>query len=324
MMLGNLHDVDLKLLRIFFTICDCGGFTQAQLRLGMSQASISTKMARLEGRLGYRLCNRGNTGFSLTPEGALLLQSTRQLLAAVDAFVDEAGGIGQQLSGELNLGIIDNAITNPDYRVHQALESFLGEAPGVRVNITVGDPADLEAQVLDGRLHLAIGLFNGARTELEYLSLYRTAHGLFCGRNHPLFAAKDDDLAEKDLHKAQCLDAGYLDTIEAFQRDLGCGLVQSNTHQNVEGMALLILSGRYIGNLPVHYAQRWVDDGCMRLLKPEVSVVTSEISVIHRKHRSQAALSRFLEVLQSHHRSSDRDGMATLSSTPTLQRSAAH
>lgn len=304
-MLGNLHDIDLKLLRVFFTICECGGFTQAQLRLGMSQASISTKMARLEGRLGYRLCSRGNTGFCLTPEGAQLLQSTRRLLAAVDTFVDEAGGIGQQLSGELNIGIIDNAISNPDFHVHLALESFLAEAPGVSVNITMGDPADLEAQVLDGRLHLAVGLFNGSRSTLEYLPLYRTAHGLFCGRSHPLFAIDDKDLTEDDLHKAQCLDAGYLDTIEAFQRDLGLGLVQSNSHQNVEGVALLILSGRYVGNLPLLYAQRWVDQGYMRLLKPETSVVTSEISAIHRSQRPPITLLRFLEVLQSHHTSSN-------------------
>ena len=300
-MLGNLHDVDLKLLRVFFTIHECGGFTQAQLRLGMSQASISTKMARLEGRLGYRQCYRGNAGFRLTPEGSQLLRSTRRLLAAVDEFVDDAGGVGQQLSGELNLGVIDNAVSNPGFRIDHALESFLAEAPGVVVNITMGDPADLEAQVLDGRLHLAVGLFNGTRATLEYSPLYQTTHGLFCGRGHPLFPIPDEELTESDLHKAQCLDTGYLETIEGFRRDLGLGQVHSNTHQNAEGVALLILSGRYVGNLPLLYAQRWVDEHRIRLLKPEVSVVTSDVSVIHRAQRPSSALIRFLEILQEAH-----------------------
>ncbi|MFP5300575.1 LysR family transcriptional regulator [Cobetia sp. SIMBA_158] len=300
-MLGNLHDIDLKLLRVFHAICECGGFTQAQLRLGMSQASISTKMARLEGRLGYRLCYRGNAGFSLTPEGTQLLRSTQRLLAAVDAFVDEAGDVGQQLSGELNLGIIDNAVSNPDFRVADALEVFLAEAPGVSVNISVGDPANLEAQVLDGRLHLAIGLFNGSRQNLDYLPLYQTTHGLFCGREHPLFAIEDEELTEDDLHKALCLDAGYLDTIEGFQRDIGLGQVKSDTHQNAEGVALLVLSGRYVGNLPVSYAQRWVKEQRLRLLKPDVSLVTSTVTAIHRAQRPPAALVRFLEVLRLQH-----------------------
>jgi hypothetical protein len=63
-MLGQLHDPDLHLLRLFVTVVQAGGFSAAQGVLGLSQPSISQQMAKLETRLGYRLCSRGKGGFA--------------------------------------------------------------------------------------------------------------------------------------------------------------------------------------------------------------------------------------------------------------------
>lgn len=65
-MLGQVHDPDLHLLRLFVTVVEAGGFSAAQGVLGLSQPTISQRMAQLEARLGYRLCSRGKGGFRLT------------------------------------------------------------------------------------------------------------------------------------------------------------------------------------------------------------------------------------------------------------------
>ncbi|MFP3499606.1 LysR family transcriptional regulator, partial [Pseudomonas sp. SIMBA_059] len=56
-MLGQVHDPDLHLLRLFVTVVEAGGFSAAQGVLGLSQPTISQRMAQLETRLGYRLCS---------------------------------------------------------------------------------------------------------------------------------------------------------------------------------------------------------------------------------------------------------------------------
>ena len=66
----RLNQFDLRLLQIFTVIVDCGGFSAAQVRLGMSQSTISGKMSDLETRLGVRLCQRGRSGFRLTERKA--------------------------------------------------------------------------------------------------------------------------------------------------------------------------------------------------------------------------------------------------------------
>ena len=65
----QLETVDLRLLRLFMTIVEAGGFSAAQSELNLSLSTISTHFADLETRLGLRLCRRGRSGFQLTPEG---------------------------------------------------------------------------------------------------------------------------------------------------------------------------------------------------------------------------------------------------------------
>ena len=52
----RLDNFDIRLLRVFMTIADCGGFSAAQAHLGLSQSAISNKMHDLETRMGLRLC----------------------------------------------------------------------------------------------------------------------------------------------------------------------------------------------------------------------------------------------------------------------------
>ena len=80
-MLPKLNDADLRLLRLFATIVEAGGFTAAQTQLNISQSRISGMMADLEARLGMRLCQRGRVGFRLTDKGRVVYEASRRLFA---------------------------------------------------------------------------------------------------------------------------------------------------------------------------------------------------------------------------------------------------
>ncbi|UTW12236.1 LysR family transcriptional regulator [Marinobacterium rhizophilum] len=302
----NIHDVDIKLLRIFFAIYECGGFTQAQTMLGMSQANISAKMSKLEQRMGTRLCDRGTSGFKLTTEGETIIEASKQLFAALDEFQDSVADLGSQLTGRLNLGLADNSITNPNSKIDEAIARFMDSAPAVELSIFIGDPSELEAQVLDGRLQLAIGVFNKTQESLQYKPLYTTAHALFCGRRHELFSVPDDEISDTDLIAAKCIDRGYLESVSDLKLNIELPTEKSNSHYNLEGIALLVLSGRHIANLPLHYAQKWVDSGQMRLLKAEHTLVKPSILAVYRSKKTLSAItSRFLSELELCHRSPD-------------------
>ncbi len=300
-MLGNIHDVDLKLLRVFYMIVKCGGFTPAQLELGISQANMSAKMSKLEGRIGARLCERGKSGFRLTADGEVVFRATENLHSAIDAFKDEVATTGSELKGELKLGVIDNTITNDNSHIDKAISAFLSCAPSVNLNVFVGDPVELEVQVLDGRLDLAVGLFNKKHAALEYKPLYSTEHALYCGNEHALFAVPDEEISEEDLLGEKYVNRGYLEFLDEFSRPAEF----SDSHsisQHIEGLALLVLSGHYVATLPVHYAEHWVNAGKMRQLKPEKTRRKSDVLVVSRNLRNLPVVAMtFLTELETCH-----------------------
>ncbi|BBI71815.2 hypothetical protein HAALTHF_16320n [Vreelandella aquamarina] len=48
--LGQMSDYEIRLIRIFKTVVECGGFTAAETTLGISRSAISQHMNDLEGR----------------------------------------------------------------------------------------------------------------------------------------------------------------------------------------------------------------------------------------------------------------------------------
>lgn len=285
-MLRNVHDVDIKLLRVFYAIYEHGGFTQAQLALGISQANISAKMSKLEGRLGARLCERGASGFKLTEDGETIIAAAKRLFSALDEFQDISSSLGGELTGTLNLGIIDNAISNSNSHVDVAIANFIESAPSVNLNITIGDPSELESKLLDGSLHVAIGLFNQTNISLEYKKLYSSQHALFCGSKHEFFNLDDSEITDLEIANSRCIDRGYLESIKDLRLDLNLHTEKSNSHYNIEGVVLLVLSGRYIANLPVHFALPWTRSGKMRILKPESTMANVDILAVYKAGKS--------------------------------------
>ena len=57
-----LDTFDVRLLKIFVTTVEAGGFAAAQGELNLSLSTISSHIAALEG-LNQTLCRRGRAGF---------------------------------------------------------------------------------------------------------------------------------------------------------------------------------------------------------------------------------------------------------------------
>ncbi|RWU21150.1 LysR family transcriptional regulator [Pseudomonas alkylphenolica] len=277
----RIQDADLKALRIFETIVQCGGFSAAQSALNISASAISEQMSLLETRLGVRLCERGRSGFRLTDEGEVLYEAAQRMLAAVETFSMEAATLRRELSGVLRVGVIDATLTDPGSPLTLAIRRFGEMAPQVHLQIHIDTPSALEQRVMDGRLHLAVGPFPVQLPGLDYTSLYEEAHGLFCSRSNPLFSQPDADITPQLLSRTRVAARTWLGRfdLDQLQAERAAGSVD-----NVEARAMMIVSGQYIGFLPLHYAQPWVDKGELRRVCPEQYAPTLDFTSIIR-HR---------------------------------------
>lgn len=303
-LMGQLGDVDLRLLRIFRKVVECGGFSSAEVDLDISRAAISMAMSDLEARLSMRLCQRGRSGFQLTSEGQAVFEATMQLLTAVEDFRTRVNGLHSSLTGELNIGITDNLVTLPNMQVTEALRALKARGDNVHINIRMAPPNDIEMAVLGGSLHAGVVPELKRVPGLDYLALYEEQSALYCSDRHPLFACEAPSVEEIAGYDAVV--PSYAQTPDIKRVHEALKPMASATDR--EGVAFLVLTGSYLGFLPTHFARRWSDHGRMKRLAPDAFEYATRYYAITRKGRPpNLVLESFLEELRSLVESLPRD-----------------
>lgn len=294
--LGQVSDFDIRLLRVFKAVVECGGFTAAETVLGISRSAISMHMGDLEKRLGLRLCQRGRGGFSLTEEGREVFEAGLTLLASLETFRTEVNGLHRTLRGELNIGITDNLINKPEMRITRALADLRTEGAGVRINIHM-EPSGVIAQgVLDARLHVGVVPQVNLLANLDTQPLYDERSLLYCADTHPLYAVPDASLSAGCLAEYDAVIPGY--PLPKVARDAHALLNGTATASDREGAAFLILTGCYLGYLPDHLAEPWVAAGRLKPLAiPSCHYLTSFVVITRRDRRFHRVLEVFLNAL---------------------------
>lgn len=291
--LGEPH---IRLLRIFKVVIESGGFAAAEVELNISRPAISLAISELESLLNMKLCNRGRSGFSITDQGSHVYQSTIQLLGSLETFKSQINAINTDLVGDLNIGITDNLVTIEQMRISQALSALKHRAPEVIINISMITPHDIEAAILDGKLH--IGVVPNLRTlpGLSYQPLYKEKSLLYCSDQHPLFNQDLHNISDDALNKYDAVVPNYPQQAEIKQQQTM--LKAAATSSDREGIAFLILTGRFVGFLPTHFAQRWVTQDKLRAIDSQQRGFDTYFSVITRKGaRSNLILEAYIEEL---------------------------
>lgn len=291
---GHVKDADLRLLRIFRMVVDCGGFSAAEVELNISRAAISMAISDLEARIGLKLCQRGRSGFSLTDAGSEVYEAVLQLMASVEGFRTRVNGLHKWLKGELNIGITDNLVSMPEMLITDALSALKNRGPGVHINIRMIPPKDIEIAILKGSLHTGVIPLHEPLAGLGYLPLYGERSQLYCAKNHPLFGK--GMVPQKEVNKYDAVAPAYVQAPEIKKMHESLNVVASATDR--EGIAFLILSGCYIGFLPVHFAERWVRDGKLMAINPETSnYITKYCAIYHKGAPHNLILETYLEEL---------------------------
>lgn len=300
--LGQLSDMDIRLLRVFKSVVECGGMAAAELELNIGTSTVSRHIKDLETRLGLTVCRRGRAGFALTPEGEQIYAETLRLLSGVDAFRSRVDEIHQRMGGELHIAVFDQTASNPQAHIGQAIAAFSQTAPGVSLHLHVAPLNTIERGVLDGQFQ--VGIIPGHRSSglLAYDELFTETMYLYCGQSHPLFAA--DPCREPPdwdaLRRYAFAGLGYHSpNMELTQQ---VHLTRTATGYDQESIATLILSGCFLGFLPDHYARGFEQLGQMRAVQPQLfSYRCSFFSIVRASPQPARVTKAFQAALRQVH-----------------------
>ncbi|HZG39268.1 MAG TPA: LysR family transcriptional regulator [Nodosilinea sp.] len=107
----NLSKVKLSQLRALVAIADCGNFSEAALKLDVTQSTVSHAIATLEDELGITLLQRGRHGARLTPVGDRITAHARDMLGLLDTIASEANQVRGVQGGSLRIASFRSVAT---------------------------------------------------------------------------------------------------------------------------------------------------------------------------------------------------------------------
>ena len=144
-------------IQIFLRVADTGSFTQAAEQLGWPRASISLAVQQLEKRLGTRLLHRTTRRVSLTPDGELLLERARSLVADMEELEQQFQPTDHTAKGRLRVDVPSRFARR---LIAPALPDFFARFPAIELELGSSDRMiDLVQEGVDCALRVG-GLAN--------------------------------------------------------------------------------------------------------------------------------------------------------------------
>ncbi len=156
--------MEIRKLESFLAVADCGNFTAAALRLGITQPGLSRQMQRLEHTLGVPLFVRTHAGVRLTPAGEFYRAFAADLVARHRQLLEELRGGAAGLEGTLRIAA---SSTPGEFLVPRLVAEFTERYPDVRSAVFTSDSEAVVNELLERRWDLG---FVGARIERDGLA----------------------------------------------------------------------------------------------------------------------------------------------------------
>ncbi|MCF4166308.1 LysR family transcriptional regulator [Zavarzinia compransoris] len=293
---GAISDGDLRLLRVFRTVVENGGFTAAEVSLNKSKSAISLDIAHLEQRMGTKLCIRGRSGFKLTDEGQIVYLASLQLFNDVEKFRDRVATAVKALTGRLTVLLVDNLVSVAAGPMARAIGEFTRRHPRVEIVMESATPAGVEQGIVEGEAEIGVSVVPRELSSIEMIPLFHEELRLYCSRSHDLAKAAPGEVTPERVKEFRLVMPGV--TEDPHFATLVAGFRTDARSSNIDSRILLVLSGAFLGFLPPHFAAPWVESGELVEVMPRHFRTENTFYVLFKKSaRQSAAAQAFLSIL---------------------------
>ncbi|ASG19641.1 LysR family transcriptional regulator [Nitrospirillum viridazoti] len=145
---------DFEGLAMFAKVAEERSYAAAARAMGVSVATVSRGVSRLEDRLGARLFNRTSRRLALTDVGAALAARASQLYAEAEAVEDAARELSSRPRGTIRLAV---PMSFGVHWVAPLLPAFLRAYPEITIDLHLSDATvDLIGEGFDAALRIAV------------------------------------------------------------------------------------------------------------------------------------------------------------------------
>ena len=137
--------MELKELRYFITVAECGSISKAAEKLFTTQPNLSRQLMKLEEETGQKLLIRGNKKSELTEAGRLLYKRATEITELMDRTQSELRSDGDEVFGTVCIGGGESYAVG---LIAKAAKEVSDMFPGIKFDFFSGD-TDAVTEKLD-------------------------------------------------------------------------------------------------------------------------------------------------------------------------------
>ncbi|CAM3654015.1 LysR family transcriptional regulator [Corallococcus sp. ZKHCc1 1396] len=264
-------------LGAFVRTLESGSFSAAARALGVSPSAVSKTVARLEGRLGVLLLQRGTRTLQPTPEGLALFERGQRIMAELDA----AQGELRESKGPRGPLRITAPMDLGRHWLVPRLPAFLAGYPQVQCELGLTDRfIDLVEERMD--VGLRMGESADARLIRKRLG---DSRAVICA-SPAYLRRRGTPRKVADLQRHACL--AYLRDGQRVPWRLDGTPVDVPgpfASDNNEALLAMALEGMGIARIPEFVAERAVAGGRLQALLPAVHTPGPDVYVVYPERR---------------------------------------
>ncbi len=189
-------DFDFRHLEVFSKVVELKSFTKAAGEVGLTQASVSEKIANLEERVGIRLLDRLGRQVTTTKAGDLLYNHATRLLEMKKRACLELQEFLGVAGGEVSAG----ASTIPgEYIIPRLTGKLKARKPGIHLKLHIAGSHDITRHVLEGLVEFGIVGSRPSDANLSAARLWKDELVVVTRPGHHL--ARQDEISPADFIK---------------------------------------------------------------------------------------------------------------------------
>ena len=179
---------------VFLSVAEHLSFSKAAAALHISQPAVSRHIKELEQRYDTSLFERKGNRIYLTGAGEKVYHALREIAQHYRNLDFEMGELQNVQAGEI---IIGASSTIAQYVIPRVMASFHERYPHIRLHLMNGNSFEMEQQLLDNRIDLALVENNSSRAGIRYHDFLHDELIVVSGKNS--LYAKQGTIEKEDL-----------------------------------------------------------------------------------------------------------------------------
>ncbi len=290
--------MQIESLKVFCDLAETTSFTKAAKINGVTQSAVSQQISSLETKFDAAFIERSKKKFTLTKEGEMLYNYSKQIVQTYDELRHKVQEIQNVVTGTIKV------VTIYSIGLHELppyLKKFLKKHPTVNVSVEYRRATQLYEDIVTGMADIGLVAYPQKDPRLQVTSLAEDMLVLICHPDHPLAQQPKVKLSEIASHKFIAFepDIPTRRAIDKILRDRNVEVDHTMEFDNIETVKRAVEIDAGISIVPRSPVAQEVTKKTIAMVEIEDEKFYRPLAAVHKKSKVLSpAMREFLALLK--------------------------